>query len=275
MYAIYDGASRILLGLFVDDMFIIGKRIDLINTLKSFLSSRFKMKDLGAASFLLGMEIRRLPGGDIQLLQEKYLEEVLQRFPVENSRFASTLLPPGCKLSTLDSLDTAADKAKMAVIPYKSAIGSLMYLATCTRPDIAAAVSTLSRYNVNPGMAHWEGVQHVLRYLKGTSGEVICYKEGQPTRIGGYCDASHLTCPDTGCSRGGYVFLSAGGAISWQSKLLANSNLSTCESEYMLFSSAATEASFLRQLQMQMGVAGEGMLIREDFSRSDGSCHAH
>ena len=153
VYAIYDGASRILLGLFVDDMFIIGKRIDLINTVKSFLSSRFNMKDLGAASFPLGMEIRRLPRGDIQLLQEKYQEEVLQRFPVENSRFASTLLPPGCKLSSLDSPETAADKAKMVVIPYRSAIRSLMYLATCTRPDIAAAVSTLSRYNANPGMA--------------------------------------------------------------------------------------------------------------------------
>ena len=71
VYAIYDGASRILLGLFVDDMFVIGRQIDLINTVKSFLSSRFKMKDLGAASFLLGMEIRRLPRGDIHLLQEE------------------------------------------------------------------------------------------------------------------------------------------------------------------------------------------------------------
>ena len=252
VYAIYDGANRVLLGLFVDDMFVIGKRIDLINTVKSFLNSRFKMKDLGAATFLLGMEIRRLPEGDVHLVQEKYLGEVLQRFPVTKSRSTSTPLPPGCKLSHSDSPDTAADKAEMAGIPYRSAIGSLMYLATCTRPDIAVAVSSLSRYNANPGMAHWEGVQHVLRYLQGTSGEGICYRKGQPTTLWGYCDASHLTCPDTARSRGGYVFLSAGGAISWQSKLIANASLSTCESEYMQFSSAAAEASFLRQLQQQM-----------------------
>ena len=55
----------------------------------------------------------------------------------------------------------------MAAIPYRSAIGSLMYLAVCTRPDISAAVSCLSRFNHNPGMPHWEGVQHVLRYLRG------------------------------------------------------------------------------------------------------------
>ena len=140
----------------------------------------------------------------------------------------------------------------MVVIPYRSAIGSLMYLAVCTRPDIVAAVSSLSRFNANHGMAHWEGVQHVLRYLKGTSGEGICYKRGESTALWGYCDASHLTFLDTGRSRGGYVFMSAGGAISWQSKLIPNSSLSSCESEYMQFSSATTEASFLRQLQRQM-----------------------
>ena len=139
---------------------------------------------------------------------------MLQRFPVTKSRSTSTPLPPGCKLSHSDSPQTAAAKAVIAVIPYRSAIGSLMYLATCTRPDIAAAVSSLSRYNANPGMAHWEGVQHVLRYLQGTSGEGICYRKGQPTTLWGYCDASHLTCPDTARSRGGYVFLSAGGAVS-------------------------------------------------------------
>ena len=66
----------------------------------------------------------------------------------------------------------------MASIPYRSAIGSLMYLAVCMRPDISATVSCLSRFNHNPGMAHWEGVQHVLRYLRGTSGEGMCFTKG-------------------------------------------------------------------------------------------------
>ena len=74
VYAIYDKASRVLVGLFVDDMFVIGKQISLINGVKEFLGSQFKMKDLGAATFLLGMEIRRLPGG------------VLQRFTVQTPR---------------------------------------------------------------------------------------------------------------------------------------------------------------------------------------------
>ena len=89
VYAIHQGGRRILLGLFVDDMFVIGKVMELIEGVKGFLHSKFKMKDLGAATFLLGMEIRRLPGGDVQLLQEKYLGEVLLRYLVVSPRAAS------------------------------------------------------------------------------------------------------------------------------------------------------------------------------------------
>ena len=263
VYAIHQGGRRILLGLFVDDMFVIGKMMELIEGVKGFLHSRFRMKDLGAATFLLGMEIRRLPGGDVQLLQEKYLGEVLLRYPVVSPRATSTPLPPGCKLSQTDSPTSAPDMKTMAAIPYRSAIGSLMYLAICTRPDISAAVSCLSPFNHNPGMAHWEGVQHVLRYLQGTSGEGICFKKGVSTALWGYCDSSHLTCPDTSRSRAAFVILSAGGPVSWQSKLLGNASLSSCESEYMGFSAAAQEVSFLRQLQLQMqGDVGVGVPVK-------------
>ena len=263
VYACYDGDSRVLLGLFVDDMFIVGKLLSCIDNVKQFLHSRFRMKDLGAATFLLGMEIRRLPGGDIHLVQEQYLKDVLLRFPVDNSRAASTPLPPASKLSQADSPADDASRALMASVPYRSAIGSLMYLAVCTRPDIAAAISSLSRFNANPRRAYWDGVQHVLRYLQGTVSEGLCFRKGVSTQLWGYCDASHLTCPDTGRSRAGYVFLSAGGAISWQSKLVGNASLSSCESEYMGLAMAGQEASFLRQLQLQMqGASGVPTPVR-------------
>ena len=91
--------------------------------------------------------------------------EVLLRYPVVSPRAASTPLPPGCKLSQTDSPTSAAEKKTITAIPYSSAIGSLMYLVVSTRTDISTAVSCLSRFNHNPGMAHWEGVQHVLRYF--------------------------------------------------------------------------------------------------------------
>ena len=94
VYAIYDGNDRVLPGLFVDDMFIIGAVMERIGGVEIFLHSRFKMKDLGKASYLLGMEIRRQPQGDVLLLQEKYTKEVLLRFAVANCRAVSTPLPP-------------------------------------------------------------------------------------------------------------------------------------------------------------------------------------
>ena len=85
VYGCFAGADRVLSGLFVDDMFIIGKLLSRIESVKTFLHSRFRMKDLGDATFLLGMEIRRLSGGNIYLVREKYLNEVLLKFPVGKS----------------------------------------------------------------------------------------------------------------------------------------------------------------------------------------------
>ena len=80
-------------------------------------------------------------------------------------RAVSTPLPPGSRLVDDASSQMEAEREEMKDIPYRRVIGSLMYLATCTRPDIPAAVSSLARFNADPGMAHWEGVLHVLKYM--------------------------------------------------------------------------------------------------------------
>ena len=82
----------------------------------------------------------------------------MKRYDMTDSRPASTPLPPACKLSKLDSPTTAEGIKDMELVPYRSAVGSMMYPAVCTRPDISAAVSALSSFNANPGRAHWEGV---------------------------------------------------------------------------------------------------------------------
>ena len=134
-------------------------------------------------------------------------------------------LSPYSKLSAAASPQTLEARALMVDVLYRSAIGSLMYLAVCTRLDISAAVNSLSKFNADPREAHWEAVQHILRYLKGIAGEGICYKAGSSTKIWGYYDSSQL---------------------------LTTATLSSCESEYLALSAATQEASFLRQLQIQM-----------------------
>ena len=103
------------------------------------------MKDLGEAKFLLGIEIRRQVNGDVLLVQERYARDVVKRFNMEGCKSMSTPLELGSHLDMSQQPSTEEEKIEMADVPYRSEIGSLMYLATCTRPDLAAAVSELSK----------------------------------------------------------------------------------------------------------------------------------
>ena len=81
----------------------------------------------------------------------------------------------------------------MAHFPYRSVVGSLMYLLVCTRPDICQAVSEFSRFNNNPGKVHWKSAKRVLCYLKGSAGVGLLYKGGGSADLWGYVEASHAS----------------------------------------------------------------------------------
>ena len=81
----------------------------------------------------------------------------------------STPLPSYVKLSKEDSPKLDFEKAKMAKVPYSSAVGSLIWAMIATRPDIAFVVGVVSRYMANPGKKHWLAVKNIFRYLKGTA----------------------------------------------------------------------------------------------------------
>jgi hypothetical protein len=92
-------------------------------------------------------------------------------------------------------------------VPYFSAIGALMYLENCTRPDIAFAVNLLARYNTAPTRRHWVGVKTILRYLKGTQNLGLWFpKRGDLTMVG-YVDAGYMSDPHNTRSHTGFVFL--------------------------------------------------------------------
>ena len=113
------------------------------------------MKDLGSTKKMLGMSITRdRKNGKLWLLQQKYIEKVLERFSMSNSKPVSTLLACHFKLSSQQCPTSEKEKAEMKKIPYASAVGSLMYAMVCTRPDIAHAVGVVSRFLSNPGKEH-------------------------------------------------------------------------------------------------------------------------
>ena len=141
-----------------------------------------KVKDMGVAQYLLGIELRRrefgMENGDILMVQEKYVLDILRQFDMVGCKGANTPLESGVKLSVVDIPGDDLGKARMEAYPYQQVIGKLMNLALCTRPDISQAISGLSRFNANPGIKHWESAVRVLRYLSGTAGMVLLYKRG-------------------------------------------------------------------------------------------------
>ena len=102
-------------------------------------------------------------------------------------------------------------------VPYLSAIGALIYLVNCTRPDIAFSVNLLARYSSEPTLRHWNGVKHLLRYLRGTSDMGLFYSKVPKLELLGYTDAEYLSDPHKARSQSGYVFTCGNTAISWRS----------------------------------------------------------
>ena len=139
---------------------------------------------------------------------------------MQDCKPVSTPLNPGLHLSTSMSPQNDAEASEMQQVPYISIVGSLMYLAVTTRPDIAYAAGVLARFNSNPGPYHWMAAKHVLRYLKGTMDYRIAYQPSDsPEPFITYSDADHGGNPDNGKSTGGYVVKIGSRAVSWSSKL--------------------------------------------------------
>eukprot|EP00253_Pinus_taeda_P022579 PITA_22579 len=208
------GGRFIYLVLYVDDMLVVGNDKEIIQDLKTQLSSKFDMKDLGAANYILGMEIKRDQAKrKLWLNQRKYVETILQRFNMQDSKPVKVPIPVGVRLSAKKCPKTQEEEEDMSRLPYSSAVGSLMYAMVCTRPDIAHAMGVLSRFMSKLGKEHWTKVKWVSTYLRGTSDYV-----------------------------------------SWMSKKQSIVALSTTEAKYMAATHASKEAVSLQRLCSSMGL---------------------
>ena len=146
------GDRVIYLVLYVDDMLLVGNDKEIIQDLKTQLSSKFDMKDLGAANYILGMEIKRdRSKRKLWLNQRKYVETILQRFNMQDSKPVKVPIPVGVRLSAEQCPKTQEEEEDMSHVPYASAVGSLMYAMVCTRPNIAHAVGVLRKFYVKTG----------------------------------------------------------------------------------------------------------------------------
>ena len=155
--------SFLILSLYVNDILLAGNDKEMIVATKAWLSSNFEMKDMGEASYVLGVKIlrdrlRKFLG----LSQETYIRKIFELFQMQNCKPIDTPIAKNDALGLDMYPKTQEEKDYMARVPYASAIGSLMYAMICIRPDICYVVRLVSQFQSNPGLAHWKAVKRIL-----------------------------------------------------------------------------------------------------------------
>ncbi|CAI7908906.1 unnamed protein product [Closterium sp. NIES-53] len=236
---------------YVDDLVFATADTAGLAYVKSELLKRHTCTDLGELRSYLGLQITRdRARRTITLTQSHMVQQVLQRFGFTYSSPQATPLPTRHSLSALPS-----DESVESSGPYAELVGCLMYLMTCTRPDLAYPLSILARY-VAPGRhrpEHMAAVKRVLRYLCSTSGMGLVLGGRSPVVLTGHADASWADDQATQRSSQGYTFSLGSGSVSWRSTRSSSVLGSSCEAEIYAGAMAAQELRWLTYLLTDLG----------------------
>ena len=207
------------------------------------------MKDLGDAAYILSIKIYRDRSQRILgLSKSTYIDKILRRFKMHESKKGFIPIRQGIMLSNTQCPSTPDEQKRMSEIPFASAVGSIMYAMVCTRPDVAYALSRVSRFQANPEKSTGPQSRWSSSTVKRSKDGFLVYgRKDKELRVTGSVDASFQTDPDDSRSQSGYVFVLNGGALSWKSFKQSTIAHSTTEAEYMAASEAAKEVVWIKE----------------------------
>jgi hypothetical protein len=181
---------------------------------------------------------------EITMKQSHYVDNILNRFGFLDSK--ASPMPHDSRLKLHKNKGQGINQLR-----YSQIIGSLMYLAGATRPDISFAINKLSRFTFNLGSDHWCTLERVMRYLRGTSTYELYYTR-YPAVLEGYSDSNWISDADEIKATSGYAFTIGGAAVSWRSRKQTILTKSTMKAELVALESATTEAEWLKELLMNL-----------------------
>ena len=248
----------LIIGLYVDDNVIVGHR-KLIHWGKKQLSSRFPMKDLGPVHSILGIQVNYDRFAGVCTLQQTgFILEILSCYGMNECNSCATPMEEGLQLPKLAR--THPDHQKL---PYREAVGKLLWVALGTRPDIAFAVNYLSRFVAAYSDLHWKALMRVLRYLRGTASYGIQYSRHvtNPLALRAYGDADWGGDKIDRRSITGYLFMLAGGPISWRTRKQNTVALSSTEAEYLSATDSSKQAVYHRNFLQEIGIEQTGPTV--------------
>ena len=240
LYFAHIQDHTIALLVYVDDIIITRSNTHLITQLKRYLQRTFQTNDLGPLHRYLGVQFDTVPTG-LHMHQTEYALSILTLFNMDNCTPAYTPLPEGLIMSKVS--DTPPVDATL----YRMLVGKLLFL-TKTRPDIAHAVSVVSRFMQEPREIHLQAAKHILRYVRRYPDVGLFFKQGEENYLHGYTDADYGQDIDDRISVGAYIFFIGNSPVSWNSKKQSSTSRSSCESEYRALAQCSCEAVWIRRL---------------------------
>ena len=255
-----DGKKHLIfIAIYVDDVILASNDGSTLNKEKAKLSKHFEMVNQGEIHFCLGMTIKRNRAKKILSIDQRaYLENVLKRFKMHESKPVATPMEAGKRYKQLENGEESVN-----IKEYQAAIGCLTYASIATRPDLSAAVGELSKFMSNPGKEHWSGIKRIMRYVNGTLNYGLQYESvgNGEINLSGYADADWGGDLIGRKSTSGYVFKLGSSTVSWRSKRQSVVALSSTEAEYIALSMASQEAIWIRNLLESMNFKQEDATI--------------
>ena len=238
------GSDTAYLLLYVDDIVLTASSSDSLRRIISALQREFAMKDLGELHHFLGMHVQRC-GDGLLLSQRQYMLDILDRAGMAECKPCSTPVDTNSKVAAAEGgpVSDATD--------FRSLAGALQYL-TFTRPDIAYAVQQVCLHMHDPREPHLAALKRILRYVRGTLHLGLLLRPSIPTDLVVYTDADWAGCPDTHRSTSGYAVFLGDNLVSWSSMRQNTVSRSSAEAEYRAVANGVAEATWLRQLLLEL-----------------------
>lgn len=248
-----DRGRPVYLLVYVDDILVLGYR-RAVQGVKDRLAGLFTTTDLGFCAHFLRIKIERGPYG-MFLSQRPFTEKIIELAGMSTAKQTDSPLPLSHPLYEEKRLPTGQEQEAMTDVPYREVLGSLLFLATRTRPDLSTAVSMLVKYQEAPLPVHWKAMKAVIRYLIRTLDFGIMFPSGQEALLQAWSDADWTRDHHKRRSRSGHLVIVAGGPVVWASRLQTITAQSTTEEELISLAQCVREVSWIRTTLAELGVA--------------------